>query len=91
MDVLLLIPGTLIVVGALVVARVLFIPGGVTIDDLILRRDLAWPRGVQEEEPVPWRFERLTPPGHRRAARQAAGQAARPAVATRARRAHPSR
>ena len=39
------------------------IPGGVTIDDLFMRTDLAWPRGVQEEEPVHWRFERLTPPG----------------------------
>jgi hypothetical protein len=77
MDVLLLIPGTLSVIGALVVARVLLVPGGVTIDDLLQRTDHAWPRGVQEEEPVHWRFERLTPPGHRRAERLAAGEATR--------------
>ena len=33
----LILPGALIVIGALVVARVLFIPGGVTIDDLFMR------------------------------------------------------
>jgi hypothetical protein len=48
-----------IAIGALVVARALFFPGGVTFDDLWRRPDLAWPRGVQEEEPVPWRTERL--------------------------------
>ena len=78
MDASLILPGALIVLGSLVVARLLLRPGGVTIDDLLMRPDLAWPRGVQEEEPVPWRFERLTPPGHRRAARLAAGLAARP-------------
>jgi hypothetical protein len=80
MDVLMLIAGTVIVFGALVVARVLLIPGGVTIDDLFRRSDLEWPHGVQEEEPVSWRFERLTPPGHRRAARLAAGQPTRPTL-----------
>ena len=30
------------------------------IDDLVLpRRELEWPRGVQEEEPVAWVFEHL--------------------------------
>jgi hypothetical protein len=80
MDVFVLIAGTVIVIGSLVVARVLLIPGGVTIDDLFRRTDLAWPRGVQEQEPEPWHFERLTPPGHRRAARLAASQANRPKV-----------
>ena len=60
MDVYLLLLGTLIVIGSLVVARALLNPDGVTIDDLLTRPDLAWPRGVQEEEPVPWRIERLT-------------------------------
>ena len=48
MDVLLIIPGALIVVGALVVARVLFVPGGVTIDDLLTAqgpRLAAWRAG----------------------------------------------
>ena len=72
MDALLLIPGTLVVIGAMAVARVLFVPGGVTMEDLLMRSDLAWPRGVQEEEPVQWQFDRLTPPGHRHAARLAA-------------------
>jgi hypothetical protein len=78
MDLFVLIAGTLIVIGALLVARVILIPGDVTIDDLFRRTDLEWPRGVQEQEPEPWRFERLTPPGHRRAERLAAGQATRP-------------
>ena len=53
MDASLLLPGALIVIGSLVVARLLLRPGGVTMDDLLMRPDLAWPRGVQEEEPVP--------------------------------------
>src|SRR6185369_1943231 len=81
MDVFVLIAGTVIVIGALVVARVVLRPGGMTIDDLLTRPDLAWPHGVQEEDPVPWRFERLTPPGHRRAERLAAGLTNGPAHA----------
>ena len=73
-----LIAGIVIVIGALVVARVLLIPGGMTIDDLLRRTDLEWPRGVQEPEPEPWHFDRLTPPGHRRAARMAAASTTRP-------------
>jgi len=80
MDVFVLIAGIVIVIGALVVARVLLIPGGVTIDDLFRRTDLEWPRGVQEQEPEPWHFERLTPPGHRRAARLAAGPMTHPTL-----------
>ena len=72
MDVYLLLLGIPIVIGSLIVARALLNPDGVTMNDLLTRPDLAWPRGVQEEEPVHWRFERLTPPG-RRGARRAAG------------------
>jgi len=43
-----------------VLARALFGPG-VTVDDILLRPDLAWPRGVQEEEPAPWRLDRIHP------------------------------
>ena len=46
---------------ALLLLRVLFGPGAVSMEDLFTRPDLAWPRGVQEEEPVRWRIERLTP------------------------------
>jgi hypothetical protein len=35
--------------------------GGITFADLLGRTDLAWPRGVQEEEPTPWHPERLHP------------------------------
>ena len=80
MDASLILPGALLVLGSLVVARLFLRTGGVTIEDLLTRPDLAWPRGVQEEEPVPWRFERLTPPGHRRAARLASGPATRPTL-----------
>ena len=78
MDVSLILPGALFVLGSLVLARLFLRPGAVTMDDLLMRPDLAWPRGVQEDEPMPWRFERLTPPGHRRAERLAPGLAARP-------------
>ena len=46
------------------IARALFAPG-VTVDDILQRTDLAWPRGVQEEEPVAWRLDRLAPAGRR--------------------------
>jgi hypothetical protein len=49
-----------------VLARIVFIPNGVTFEDLLRRTDLAWPRGVQEEEPRPWHLERLEPRSHRR-------------------------
>lgn len=38
-------------------ARALLTPR-VTMDDLLQRPDLAWPRGVQEEEPPTWRLDR---------------------------------
>jgi hypothetical protein len=41
--------------------RIVFIPNGIGIDDLLRRTDLEWPRGVQEEEPVRWHVERLQP------------------------------
>src|SRR5689334_9051562 len=78
MDAFVLIGSAVIVVAVLVVGRVLLIPGGMTIDDLLRRTDLEWPHGVQEQEPEPWHFEKLTPPGHRRAARQAAAATTRP-------------
>ena len=71
MDVYLLLIAIPILVGALVVARALLNPDGLSIDDMLTRSDLAWPRGVQEEEPVRWRIERLTPPGRREAGRPA--------------------
>ena len=42
-------------------ARLAFIPNGVSFEDLLRRTDLDWPRGVQEEEPVRWHVERLHP------------------------------
>ena len=48
-------------------ARAMF-GSGVTIDEMLQRPDLAWPRGVQEEEPVAWRLDRLAP-ARRRATR----------------------
>ncbi len=81
MDVSLLLPGAVIVIGALVIARTLLHPNDVTFDDLLTRTDLAWPRGVQEEEPVRWRIERLTPPGRRGAGHAPGGPAARPSFA----------
>ncbi len=59
MDVYLLLIAIPIVVGALVVARALVFPSGVTFDDLLRGSNPAWPRGVQEEEPVHWRIEKL--------------------------------
>lgn len=39
---------------------ILIAPSGVDLDDLFgLHTDLPWPRGVQEEDPVPWRLDRL--------------------------------
>lgn len=57
-----IIVGVMLIAGlpALLLLRVLFGPGGVSMEDLLSRPDLAWPRGVQEEEPICWRIERLT-------------------------------
>jgi hypothetical protein len=39
---------------------ILIAPNGVALDDLFRPpADLPWPRGVQEEEPLPWRHDRL--------------------------------
>jgi hypothetical protein len=47
---------------ALLVLRILVIPDGASLEDLIVpRMDFDWPHGVQEEEPVRWQVERLTP------------------------------
>ena len=57
----------LVVVPILVVVvRIAFIPNGITFEDLLRRTDLAWPRGVQEEEPRPWHLERLQTRSNRR-------------------------
>ena len=47
---------------ALLLLRIFVIPDGASLEDLIVpRMDFDWPRGVQEEEPVRWQVERLTP------------------------------
>jgi hypothetical protein len=47
---------------ALLLVRIVVIPDGARLEDLIVpRMDFEWPRGVQEEEPVRWQVERLTP------------------------------
>ena len=50
-------------VGILAVVRIAIVPDGVGFGDLFvgMRGDLGRPRGVQEEEPVRWRPECLTP------------------------------
>jgi len=55
--------GIALIVGvpSLVLLRFLLTPAVVSLEDLFTRPDLAWPRGVQEEDVVPWRIERLTP------------------------------
>ena len=58
MDVLLY---SLAVLGLVAAGWILFVPSGVGFEDLLRRTDLAWPRGVQEEEPVRWHTERLHP------------------------------
>lgn len=46
----------LLLLGLMVVIA----PNGVALDDLFRApTDLPWPRGVQEEEPLPWRLDRL--------------------------------
>ena len=60
MDVLLIaLPVSVLLL--LILGRIAFIPNGVSFEDLLARTDLAWPRGVQEEEPVRWHVERLRP------------------------------
>ena len=47
---------------ALLIIRIFVIPDGVSLEDLIApSSDLEWPHGVQEEEPIPWHPELLTP------------------------------
>jgi hypothetical protein len=65
MDDLTNLAAVLIVVAplALLLVRIFMVPDGVSLADLIPPpRELDWPRGVQEEDPVPWRVEHLTPP-----------------------------
>jgi len=45
----------------IVLARTVFAPNGISLEDLLRRTELDWPRGVQEEEPVRWHTERLHP------------------------------
>jgi hypothetical protein len=48
---------------ALLLLRLFVVPDGVSFDDLIPPlQDVYWPRGLQEEEPVRWRIERLSAP-----------------------------
>jgi hypothetical protein len=48
-------------VGLLMVLRMAIVPEGVGFEDLFGSvSDPAWPHGVQEEEPVRWRPERLS-------------------------------
>ena len=61
----------------LLLVRIFVIPDGASLEDLIvLRMDFEWPHGVQEEEPVRWQVERLTPRDQR-----VQGAAPRPAAA----------
>ena len=53
----------------LLIVRIFVIPDGASLEDLIAPRlDLDWPQGVQEEEPVPWQTEMLTPQDRRASA-----------------------
>ena len=46
----------------LLLVRTFVIPDGASLEDLIApSSDLEWPQGVQEEEPIPWHPELLTP------------------------------
>jgi hypothetical protein len=48
------------------ILRIFVISDGASFEDLIVPRyDMDWPRGVQEEDLVPWRPELLTPPDRR--------------------------
>ena len=47
---------------ALLLVRIFVIPDGASLEDLIVpMKSSEWPHGLQEEEPVRWRIERLTP------------------------------
>jgi len=51
---------------ALLLVRVVLIPDGSSFEDLFVPRvGVEWPSRVQEEEPVRWHVERLTPRGRR--------------------------
>ena len=53
-----------LLVYALIILAVLKViaPNGIDFDDMLqLPTERDWPSGVQEEEPVRWRVERLTP------------------------------
>ena len=56
-----LVPLLVVLPILVLLARIAFIPNGLTFEDLLRRTDLEWPRGVQEEEPRPWHLERLGP------------------------------
>lgn len=63
-----ILAGVIIVAApfALLVLRITRFRDGISLEDLFTRPDaMPWPRGVQEEEPVRWRIERLTPRGSR--------------------------
>ena len=55
--------GALLVFALLVLGTLMVIaPRGVSLDDLFKSpMEARWPRGIQEEEPVRWRLNRLTP------------------------------
>jgi len=47
---------------ALLIVRIFVLPDGTSLEDLIAPpMDLEWPCGVQEEEPLHWQVERLSP------------------------------
>ena len=48
------------------ILRIFVISDGASFEDLVVpRNDMDWPPGVQEEDPLPWRPELLTPPDRR--------------------------
>ena len=50
----------LVVAPVVLLTRLLAGNDGPSLPDILgAPRDPAWPRGVQEEEPLPWRWERL--------------------------------
>jgi hypothetical protein len=57
MDVLLIALVVLTMLALL--GRILFARNGIGFEDLLRRSDLDWPRGVQEEDSVPWHVDRL--------------------------------
>ncbi len=77
-----------IALGSVLVLALRAVAGsdGVDLGDILAPHfDLGWPRGVQEEDLIPWRIESLTPrPDRERAERRTAELAPRRSVATRA-------